>query len=539
MKPFSMRMGDRMAQWVRACKVMGAGGCMAVWALQGAMAVEPPGLKTVAEISKYESTSLYADVVSFCNDLVKESKRARKSAIGQSREGRELPLLILSDPPIATPQEAVRAGKPVVLAFANIHAGEVDGKEAVLMLSRDLCLSEKSAILKSVIVLIVPILNADGNERIDKKHRTEQIGPVNGVGIRENADGYDLNRDFVKLETPEIQALVKAIDLWNPEIIVDLHTTNGSYHRFPMTFDIPRHPNADNDLILSVRNQWMPEIGNSLMAATGFPMFYYGNFNRDRSAWETVPPVPRFGVQYFALRNRVGILSESYNYDSFEKRVAASYGFLKSIMEYAAAHPQEVRASVAKAAPLRDRIELRTKQLPLAGEFKILGYVEETKNGRRKPTSELKEYPVKAIQAAETALTVKRPYAYLFPARYAKAAANLKNHGISVETIAADTPLEVEISRLDSLKRDANPFQKHKAVQLEVTSRKEKRNIAEGTIFVTTEQPLGNLIGFLLEPQSEDGLFTWNFFDEGLKEGSDVPVMRLSLKAELKKVPLK
>lgn len=489
-------------------------------------------LKTVAETTRYQSTSRYADVVGFGEQLAKQSPLVKISSIGQSKEKRDLPLLILSDPALSTPEEAKRLNKTVVLAFANIHAGEVDGKEAVLMLARDLLLKEKNPLLQNLVVLIVPILNADGNERIDKANRKEQAGPPNGVGVRENSDGYDLNRDFVKLETPEIRGLVETIVKWDPAIIVDLHTTNGSYHRFPMTFDIPRNPNADSDLIVTVRNQWMPEISKSLLAATGFPSFYYGNFNRDRTAWETVPPVPRFGIQYFALRNRVGILSESFSYDPFEKRVAASYGFLKSILEYASAHAEEVKASVAKASVLRDRLELRTKQIPLPGSHKVLGYVEEVQMGKRKPTKELKEYPVECIQGAETALTVKRPYAYVFPEEYTKVVANLKGHGIQVETIPEDKATDVQAYRLDAIKRETNAFQKHKIVQLEVTPRKENLVLKKGMVLVKTEQPLGNLIGYLLEPQSEDGLFAWNFFDQGLKEGANVPVLRIQQKMD-------
>ena len=144
----------------------------------------------------------------------------------------------------------------VVMAFANIHAGEVDGKEAALMLARDIATGDDKSLLKELVVLIVPILNADGNEKIDKANRTSQNGPEEGVGIRANAAGYDLNRDFVKLETPEIRALAKVITRWDPAVIVDLHTTNGSYHRYTLTYDGPRHPAAEADVIAPLK-QWL------------------------------------------------------------------------------------------------------------------------------------------------------------------------------------------------------------------------------------------------------------------------------------------
>jgi len=217
--------------------------------------------QTVAEQTDYRATSRHADVLSFCDELVKKSPSVRRIDIGKSGEGRVLPMLVLADPPIATPEEARKSGKLVVLAFANIHAGEVDGKEAVLMLARDIATGSEKTLLKDLVILIVPILNADGNEKIDKANRAEQNGPPDGVGIRANAAGYDLNRDFVKLETPEVRALAGVVNRWDPAIVVDMHTTNGSHHRYTLTYDGPRHPAADPDLIVAVRDKWLPEIG--------------------------------------------------------------------------------------------------------------------------------------------------------------------------------------------------------------------------------------------------------------------------------------
>src|SRR5262249_12454633 len=177
--------------------------------------------QTVAEKTDYNATSRHADVVAFCEELGKKSAIVRQTSIGKSGEGRDLPMLILADPPIRTPEEAVRSKKLVVLAFANIHAGEVDGKEAALMLARDIATGDDKVLLKELVILIVPILNADGNEKIDKANRTSQNGPPEGVGIRANAAGYDLNRDFVQLETPEVPALAKTITRWDPAAIVD------------------------------------------------------------------------------------------------------------------------------------------------------------------------------------------------------------------------------------------------------------------------------------------------------------------------------
>ncbi|HTU89815.1 MAG TPA: DPP IV N-terminal domain-containing protein, partial [Gemmataceae bacterium] len=205
-------------------------------------------LRTVAENSDYKATSRHAEVVDFCERLRKLSPLLRLGELGRSGEGRTLPLVILADPPLSTPEEAAKSGKLVVLAMANIHAGEVDGKEALLMLARDVATAKDKPLLKDLILVFAPIFNADGNEKIAKEHRPEQNGPVNGVGVRVNAAGLDLNRDYVKLDSPEVRALVRFFNKWDPAIFIDCHTTNGSHHRYTITYEGPVCPGGDAKL---------------------------------------------------------------------------------------------------------------------------------------------------------------------------------------------------------------------------------------------------------------------------------------------------
>ncbi|HEX3151730.1 MAG TPA: DPP IV N-terminal domain-containing protein [Gemmataceae bacterium] len=488
--------------------------------------------QTVAEKTDYKSTSRHADVIAFTEELAKKSPNVRLSDIGKSGEGRTLPLLILADPPITAPEEAARNGKIVTLIFANIHAGEVDGKEAVLMLARDIATGADKALLKELVVLIVPILNADGNEKIDRKNRSEQNGPVDGVGVRANAAGYDLNRDFIKLETPEVRGLAKTTARWDPAVIVDLHTTNGSYHRYTLTYDGPRNAGADPELVSTVRDKWLPEITAAVEKDTGFKSFFYGNFNADRTAWESYPPTPRYGIQWMALRNRVALLSESYTYAPFKDRVLAGKSFAGNILKYVAAHPGDVRKLIANADKPRDRIPLRAKTTSL-GERTVLGFVEEMKDGKRTPTKEPKEYKVAHLNGVEPTELVQRPFAYLIPATFTGAIETLQRHGITVEELREDIELDVQIYKVEKFIKADRVFQKHNEATVEVTSRDEKRKVAAGMMVVRTTQKLGNLAAYLLEPRAEDGLTTWNFFDGGLAEGKDFPVLRIN-----KSVPL-
>ncbi len=493
----------------------------------GHAVADAPTPQTVAEKTDFRATSRHADVVAFCDELAKRSPLVNLSEIGQSAEKRKLPLLILADPPVATPDAAAKSGKIVVLVFANIHAGEVDGKEAVLMLARDIALAEDKSILKKLVILIVPILNADGNERIDKKNRTDQNGPSDGVGVRANAEGYDLNRDFIKLETPEVRSLMKTIAHWNPAVIVDMHTTNGSFHRYTLTYDGPRNPNADSAMISTVRDKWLPDIGSAMEKSTGYKSFFYGDFSKDHKTWETYPALPRYGVQCFAMRNQVGILSESYTYAPFKDRVLVGKAFAQGIFNYVAAHSDEVRKLIAEARKTRDRVELRTKSVPVGGERTLLGFVEEMKNGRTIATKENKDYQARYLGGVESTLTAQRPYAYLLPAACAKAAQTLQRHGIEVEELRQNIDVDVQVYKVEKWTRADRPFQKHNLSEVEVTRRDENRKVPAGTLLIRTEQLLGALASYLLEPQAEDGLTAWNFFDDLLADGKDFPVMRL------------
>jgi dipeptidyl aminopeptidase/acylaminoacyl peptidase len=494
--------------------------------------------RTIAETTDYAATSKHVDVLEFCERLAKESPLVRLGTLGTSHEGRKLPLVIVADPPIATAAEAKNSKKLIVFAMGNIHAGEVDGKEALLMLARDIATAKERPLLKDLVLVIAPIFNADGNEKISKDNRTTQAGPANGVGVRVNAQGFDLNRDFVKLESPEVRALVRFFNEWDPAVFIDCHTTDGSFHRYTMTYQGGRCPAGDPRVATEVRDKLLPDVGRRLEKETGYKSFFYGNYSADRSRWESVPPTPRYGTEYFGLRNRIAVLSESYTYAPFKDRVLASRGFVKAICEYAAENKDrlakllsDARDDTTKAKPA-DKVVLRSKPAAVGRPQPFLGYEEEVKDGRRVSTGKPKEYEVTYFGGAEPTLSVTRPYAYLFPARFAAAVETLQRHGVTVEELREDIELDVEAYRIDKVTRE-RAFQKHQPVELEATARKEARRVEAGTILVRTAQPLGSLAAYLLEPQSADGLATWNFFDDGLKEGADFPVLRLPASAPL------
>lgn len=491
-------------------------------------AAEP--LRTTAEKSDYQATSRYADVVAFCDELAKRSPAVKSTTFGSSFEGRKLPLLIISDPAVSSAEEATKAGKLAVLTFANIHAGEVDGKEALLALARDLTAEKNHPLLKDLVILVVPILNADGNEKIDPENRPEQNGPA-AVGTRENAQGLDLNRDFIKLETPEVRALVKLFNTWDPAVVIDCHTTNGSKHRYTLTYDGPRYPSADGPLPEWVHGTMLPAVGKRVKAATGFDTGPYGNFNADRTKWETYPALPRYGVQYVSLRGRIGILSESYSYAPFKDRVAASYAFVKACFEYAAEKKADVKKLLAEKPP--ERVVLRTEMLAYPDKVTVLGFEEEVKDGKRVATDRPKDYHLPFVGSVFARRLVTRPQAYFVPPQYEAAIETMRRHGVKVEELREDIDLDVEGYQIRKADHEPRPFQNHRLAEIDVTGQDGIRRFYAGTALVRTAQPLGNLAAYLLEPHAEDGLGTWNFFDRSPGIGRPYPVARWTVDTPL------
>lgn len=538
-------------------------------------------LRTVAERTDYRKTATYDEVGAFIKDLRERSPLVRVSDIGKSGEGRTIPLVLLADPPVATPAEAKASEKLVVLMLGGIHSGECDGKEALLALARDLA-TERAAVdgkggasvLSDLILAFVPIYNPDGNERLDPKNRPGQVGP-DTMGKRENAAGLDLNRDFVKLEAPETRGLVRFINQWDPSVIIDTHTTNGSFHRYPLTYDTNKNPAGDAELLEYCRGTLLPAIAGRVKEKDGLDTFWYGNFEGDHARWETYPDQLRYGVNYFGARNRIGVLTESYSYATYKERIDAQLAFLRATLGQASAEREKIRKLIAAAdsrasggqvaegarpggrgdrggPPGRRRgegrdeppreaaaatpapeVPVRTKLTAAAEKATILGYVEERKDGRTVPTAEHKDYEAELLVSYAPELSVARPYAYIIPAGSDGSTPDravvqtLQRHGIKLDETREDIELDLSVYTVDTLKKAARPFQGHSTVELKATRREASKRVPAGSVLVRTAQPLGNLACCLLEPESADGLATWNFLDAGLEVGKEFQVYRL------------
>lgn len=490
-------------------------------------------LTTTAERSGFSQTSTHAEVMALCEALAADSAAISLSTLGQSGEGRTLPLLIVADPPVSTPEEARAAGKLVALLIGNIHAGEICGKEALLMLARELGTTKDHPLLKDYVICLAPIYNADGNERMAEGNRPGQVGPER-MGVRPNAQGLDLNRDFIKAEAPETRALLRAFRQWDPDVFIDTHTTNGSHHRYVLTYSGPKHPGGDTEILEYVRDTMLPRVTESLRESHGHETFTYGNFAKDHTQWTTFPAAPRYSTNYFGMRNRIAILSEAYSYATFEERVIATRDFCRAVLEDIAAHRDEAAAlfeaadkRAASGSSRTDPTPIRTTPVALPEPATAKGFVEVEEEGRRVATDEEQDYEVEVLDDFIARDEVQRPWGYIVPSDRADIASLLQCHGIEVEIVREDAELDAEISVIDTATQNAQAFQGHRMVTAETTVKAEARQIDAGAYLVRVDQRLGNLVVAMLEPEAEDSLLTWNFFDDGLEPGTEHPVLRV------------
>lgn len=500
------------------------------------LAVPLTAQSTRAERSRYTETSSHADVIAFLDSL-----RARRASIkvwtlGETGEGRPLPVVLAARPMVSGSAAAHASGKPIVYIQANIHGGEVEGKEAAQMLLRDLTLGPLRSLLDSVIVLVVPIYNADGNEQWapGDVNRPGQNGPAT-VGRRANAQGLDLNRDYIKLEAPESRASVELISRWDPHAFVDLHTTNGSYHGYALTWSPGLNPN-DNPINAFVAGELLPELRERMRDRHDQETFPYGNFrNQDSDSlvqgWETYDGRARYGTNWYGLRGRVAILSEAYSNDPFETRIAASYNFVREILSLIAEEKEEVFDLIARreqpdSVAVRQRLaqprmEKVIAEITLADNDGSHGFA------RRRRTGEFKsiEMPVWDRFIARRSEAI--PAAYLIPDRLQTVVELLRRHGIVVTRIPSGWSGPSEAFSVESANRSEREFEGHHALLVNGAWGAGPDSAAGVWWQVAATQQLGVLAAYILEPAGDDGVVAWNFLDDEVAAGGTYPVLRV------------
>ena len=501
-------------------------------------------IKTKPELTDFQETSRYQEVVDFMNAVAKAApKKVLLTTFGETNEKRALPLAVVGAP-AATPEAVRQTGKIRVYIQGNIHGGEVEGKESAQILLRELAEGKHEDWLKTMVFLIAPIYNADGNERFALNNRGPQHGPMGGQGQRPNAQGLDLNRDHMKLDSPEGRAVVKLMNDYDPHVSMDLHTTNGTRHAYYLTYAPPLNQATDPAIISLLRQEWLPWVTKTIRAKYNWDYYYYGNLSGGRGregapaaerAWRSFDSRPRFNNNYIGLRNRIAILSEAYAYASFKDRIVATSRFIEENMNFLNANAAKVRKVVEAAdaqAIVGTKLGLRS-QLAKGPEVEILlgetiqekhpvdGHTMELRTDARKP-ERMPEYG--RFEATESE---RVPATYYVPADLTKAIEHLRAHGVRTTTLKAPTKVAVEEFQITGNTVAARAFETHTERTLVGQWVAAERELPAGTVVVDIKQPLGRLAFYLIEPRSDDGLVDWNILDPVLGEGVKVfPIVR-------------
>ncbi len=525
---------------------------------------------TRAERTNFSETSHYSDVIAFLDSLHGRPELVFGS-IGKTNEGREIPYVIASRPRVSTPEEARKLNRPIVYVQGNIHAGEVEGKEALLALLRDLTSSNRPNVLDSVVLIAVPDYNADGNERFgpQETNRGSQNGPEL-VGQRTNAQGFDLNRDYIKAEAPETRASLAMFNKWDPEIFVDLHTTDGSYHGYALTYAASLNPAAP--LGVWARNSLLTVLRQRMQSRHAFAAFDYGDFFSEDTlskGWYTFDARPRFGTNYYGLRGKVSILSEAFSHDPFDRRIASTYAFVQEILSLAA----EKRTDLLRTRfPSRDSASLRllpqpdgsirgegstglviakvdirpglwyplrTEMIPAPDSQNVVAEItEKTASDTRtqaglpkglKRTGKFIAVKMPVYDRFKATLWTDMPVKYFIPAGDTAVVRLLRLHGINVAPGSINLGARARLQQfsIDSVIRAPRAFQNHKETRVEGKWRDYNGPLPPSYYVVdVTLLPRGPLSVYLLEPQSEDGLVDWNYLDGELSPSGVYPILR-------------
>lgn len=497
-------------------------------------------LITVPTKTNYQKTSTYAEVMSFIEALQKESDLLHLEYMGASKEGKQIPVVVLADPRITSPEEAAASGKPVMYVQGNIHAGEVEGKEVVQMLMRDILLGDKKHLLDKQILLFAPIYNTDSNDKMQQgRRRSQEDSPVE-VGMRANSQGWDLNRDGIKMEALETNGLVENVLLrWDPEMLVDLHTTNGTWHGYSLTYAPSYHYAGEKGPYDFTWNMLLPAVVQSVDEKYNVKLGPYGYYSTRRGwppkAIVTYNHHPRYLVNMMGLRNKVGILSEAFAHERFYQRINSTYAFVAEILEFTNKNGAAMAAINAKAekdainnviqnagkvkkgvrfekAPLDEKIEsYRT--------YDYMPYTDEEGNERYLRTGRIIEVPdVENYSKFEATVSATLPRGYYLPQSMEFIVDHLKKHGVLVTQLDRKKEVTGEVFIIDKLNKSSREFEGHYMATAEGEYVQQTKTFKKGDYWIDMAQPLTNLIFYMLEPQSDDGLLTWNFFDEYLEE---------------------
>jgi hypothetical protein len=485
---------------------------------------------TYFERSGFTATPRYDNSMEYFQRLADFSQWAEFKSFGISPQGRELKFLIVSKDKVFSPSDAKKIHKPIVLIINGIHAGEIGGKDASMLLLRDILITkEKESLIDSVTLLIVPIFNVDGHERTGKYNRINQNGPEE-MGWRTTAQNLNLNRDWMKADAPEMRAMLKLYSEWLPDFIIDTHATDGADYQYTVTYSVEKFSNIYSGTSNWLKDKFIPSLENGVKEK-GFLVHRYIYLKKWREGldggiidWASTP---RFSTGYAALQNRPGMLIETHMMKPYKERVYSTKAMLETVIEIVNTNATELidlnlEADIKSAENLFEQ----KKYLPVSFEesdkynlIDLKGYEyywepSQISGSDKLVYSDVKnDFNIKFYNDIVPIDSVQLPKAYLIPKECRNVVDVLKTHGIQVSPLEVDTLIEVAKYHFKTVKFDTTSYEGRQRVNFEYDLIREKRNVPSGTFYISTNQRTIRVIANLLEPKSGDSFIRWGFMN--------------------------
>ena len=515
--------------------VMEPAAAKAAASLAASTKASPPDLITTGEKTDWNETGPYSEAVEISRRLEKASRFVKVLEFGVTPEGRSMIALVVSKDRAFTPEAAARTGKAVIFIQSGIHAGEIEGKDTVLMLVRDMTVSKKFASwLDHAIFVIVPVFNVDGHEYVSPYHRPSQNGPKS-TGLRANAQRLNLNRDYVKADTPEMRAWLKLFHAWNPDFHIDNHVTDGADFQYDVTWDRARNQDLAEPAGAWVREKFVPELDRR-MENDGHIVAPYGALRNAGGRREFFMEVfsPRYSHLYSAVLNRPSLLVESHSLKSAKTRAWAHYDIDRHAIEIIVQDPEALRRAVReadramaaragdrKAAPvyLAGRVSQQSRPL-VYHALKNGPFKSEVTGGQvNRYLAEKDDIATVIHDQIDTTLEAKMPLGYVIPAAWTNIVDLLRLHGVEMERMAKPLDGTFETYRFANIKFATNSVEGHVGVNFDARPVNEHIALPAGSWWVPLSQRRARLILSVLEPQAPDSFARWGLMNSVFETG--------------------
>jgi hypothetical protein len=494
---------------------------------------------TPAEVSGFNKTPDYRETTEWLKKLCDASSLLTMVSAGTSPEGRDIWLITASLTDDISPEGLEKTGKPLLFVQAGIHSGEIDGKDAGLMLLRDIAFRGRESLLEKVNLIFIPILNVDGHERSSPFNRINQRGPEN-MGWRTNSQNLNLNRDFAKLDTREVRTVVKILNEYDPDLFADIHVTDGADYQYDITMGSVGKHGYSPAIATALEKSFYPAVYSKLrqMGHCPGPMLFAFNDEDYSDGIVDYCFGPSFSDNYADARHIPSVLVENHSLKPYRQRVLGTYVFLESCLEFLAASGNEFRKAKAVDMASRNPRIPNGFRIPQFRELGMWGNSGESKPDNSIPpdsvdllgissvrkvspvtggkyiqwTGEPVEVRVPVYRMNEPAAYIDLPKAYWIPAAYGDVIERLKIHGIKMEVISEPIEKELEMYRITSFEFARSPYENHMRVSGQTKTEIHKKLFPAGSVRIPVDQELGDLAALLLEPSSGDSFFQWGFF---------------------------